>query len=81
MKKILYLTIADSVHDQRFMQTLAESGYDAYALRVRSGDWPNPASVQTISPMGFDFPLEKDSETKRDPGNYPTRPGANGPAS
>jgi glycosyltransferase involved in cell wall biosynthesis len=61
MKKILYLTIADSVHDQRFMQTLAESGYDAYALRVMSGDWPTPAGVQTISPMGFDFPLEKDA--------------------
>lgn len=61
MKKILYLTIADSVHDQRFMQTLAESGYDAYALRVRSGDWPTPAGVQAISPLGFDFPLGKDA--------------------
>lgn len=60
MKKILYLTIADSVHDQRFMQTLAESGYDAYALRVRSGDWPTPAGVQAINPLGFNFPLEND---------------------
>ena len=59
MKKILYLTIADSVHDQRFLKTLAESGYDAYALRVRSGDWPTPAGVQVISPLGFEFPLEK----------------------
>ena len=61
MKKILYLTIADSVHDQRFMQTLAESSYDAYALRVRSGDWPTPVGVQAISPLGFDFPLRKDA--------------------
>ena len=59
MKKILYLTVADSVHDQRFMQTLAESDYGAYALRVRSGDWPTPAGVQAISPLGFDFPLSE----------------------
>lgn len=59
MKKILYLTVADSVHDQRFMQTLAESGYETYALRVKSGDWPTPAGVQAISPLGFDFPLDE----------------------
>ncbi len=61
MKKILYLTVADSVHDQRFMQALAESGYEAYALRVRSGDWSTPAGVQALSPMGFDYPVEKDA--------------------
>ncbi len=60
MKKILYLTVADSVHDQRFMETLAKSGYDAFALRVRSGDWPTPAGVQAIGPMGMDFPLGRD---------------------
>lgn len=58
MKKILYLTLADSVHDQRFMQTLAESGYEAYTLRVRRGDWPSPSGVQAINPIGFEFPLK-----------------------
>ncbi|MEA4811371.1 MAG: glycosyltransferase family 4 protein [Anaerolineaceae bacterium] len=60
MKKILYITIADSVHDQRFMHMLVEGGFEGYALRVSSGDWPTPAGVNPLEPMGFKFPLMQD---------------------
>lgn len=46
--RILYLTRFDSVHDQRFMQTLAESGHQAYVWRLYSGDAPLPEGVTEI---------------------------------
>lgn len=61
MKKVLYLTVADSVHDRRFTQTLVECGYEVNLLRVMEGNWPVPAGVKLLAPLGFDYPLPKDA--------------------
>ena len=64
MKKILYITHADSVHDQRFMQTMLEAGYEVYALRALAGDWPSPAGVKDLPALKFEFPLDADKASK-----------------
>jgi len=46
--RILYFTRADSVHDQRFMAALAESGHEGFVLRLLPGDYPTPSGVKVV---------------------------------
>jgi hypothetical protein len=46
--RILYFTRADSVHDQRFMAALAESGHEGFVLRLVPGDYPTPSGVKVV---------------------------------
>jgi len=46
--RILYFTRADSVHDQRFLAALAESGHEGFVLRLHPGSFPTPGSVQVV---------------------------------
>ena len=46
--RILYFTRADSVHDQRFLAALAESGHEGFVLRLHPGNFPTPGSVQVV---------------------------------
>ena len=55
--RILYFTRADSVHDQRFMAALAESGHEAYVLRLYEGDYVTPEGVSQIPFKGIKGPL------------------------
>jgi len=56
--RILYLTRSDSVHDQRFMAALAESGHEGYVLRLYPGDFPTPAGIVDLKWMGFEQGLQ-----------------------
>lgn len=56
--RILYFTRSDSPHDQRFMSTLAQSGHDAFALRLQNGQFPTPRGVTALSWQGIDEPLK-----------------------
>lgn len=56
--RILYLTRSDSVHDQRFMQTLAESEHQAFAWRLYSGDAPLPEGITEIKWSGIENGLQ-----------------------
>lgn len=51
--RILYFTRSDSVHDQRFMQALADSRHEGYALRLYPGDYPTPEGVHEVSWNGL----------------------------
>ncbi|NLZ26206.1 MAG: glycosyltransferase, partial [Chloroflexi bacterium] len=55
--RILYFTRSDSVHDQRFMAALAESGHEAYVLRLYEGDYKTPEGVSAIAFKGIKGPL------------------------
>ena len=56
--RILYLTRSDSVHDQRFMRTLAESEHEAFVLRLLPGDYPTPEGVTTVDWAGLEGGLQ-----------------------
>ena len=56
--RILYLTRSDSVHDQRFMHTLAESSHEAFVLRLYPGEFPTPAGVTALEWVGFEGGLQ-----------------------
>lgn len=56
--RILYLTRSDSVHDQRFMQTLAESSHEAFVLRLFPGEFPTPPGVTALNWTGFEDGLQ-----------------------
>lgn len=55
--RVLYFTRADSVHDQRFMAALAESGHEAYVLRLYQGDYKTPQGVTPLDWKGIKGPL------------------------
>ncbi len=55
--RILYLTRADSVHDQRFLTALAESGHEGFVLRLRAGDYPTPSGIKTLEWSGSESQL------------------------
>lgn len=46
--RILYFTRADSVHDQRFLAALAESGHEGFALRLKPGEYPTPSGIKAL---------------------------------
>ncbi len=50
--RILYLTRADSVHDQRFLTALAESGHEGFVLRLHPGEYPTPSGIKTLEWSG-----------------------------
>ncbi|MGB4595939.1 MAG: glycosyltransferase family 4 protein [Anaerolineaceae bacterium] len=50
---ILYFTRSDSVHDQRFMQALIDSGHEGYVLRLYPGNYPTPQGVQSVDWSGL----------------------------
>lgn len=52
--RILFLTRSDSVHDQRFLQTLAESGHEGFVLRLYPGNYPTPDGVTALEWSGFE---------------------------
>lgn len=52
--KILYFTRSDSVHDQRFLTTLAKSGYEGYCLRLNRGEFPTPDGIKVLPWKGID---------------------------
>lgn len=56
--RILYLTRSDSVHDQRFMRTLAESKHEAFVLRLLPGDYPSPEGVTAVDWAGLEGGLQ-----------------------
>ena len=51
--RILYFTRSDSVHDQRFMQALADSSHEGYVLRLYPGEYHTPEGVQTVEWSGL----------------------------
>lgn len=55
--RILYFTRADSVHDQRFLAALAESGHEGFVLRLRPGSYPTPEGVRSLEWGGIQTPL------------------------
>lgn len=55
--RILYFTRSDSVHDQRFMNALLESGHTGYVLRLYRGDYPTPNGITPIHWRGIKGPL------------------------
>lgn len=55
--RILYLTRADSVHDQRFLAALAESGHEGFVLRLKPGDYPTPARIKSLAWSGSENQL------------------------
>ena len=46
--RILYFTRADSVHDQRFLTALTESGHEGFVLRLRQGNYPTPSGITAL---------------------------------
>lgn len=56
--RILYFTRADSVHDQRFLAALAESGHEGFVLRLKPGDYPTPSGVSIVEWEGFEEGLQ-----------------------
>ena len=50
--RILYFTRADSVHDQRFLAALAESGHEGFVLRLRPGEYPTPSGITPLKWSG-----------------------------
>ncbi len=52
--RILYFTRADSVHDQRFIAALAESGHEGFVLRLNRGEYHTPAGVPALDWAGTD---------------------------
>ena len=50
--RILYFTRADSVHDQRFLAALAESGHEGFVLRLRPGKYPTPSGITPLEWSG-----------------------------
>jgi len=55
--RILYFTRADSVHDQRFLAALAESGHEGFVLRLHPGEYPTPSGIQVVEWSGSKGPL------------------------
>ena len=55
--RILYFTRADSVHDQRFLAALAESGHEGFVLRLRAGDYPTPNGIKVAEWGGIEDQL------------------------
>ena len=55
--RILYFTRADSVHDQRFLAALAESGHEGFVLRLHPGEYPTPSGIQVVGWSGSEGPL------------------------
>lgn len=59
--RILYFTRADSVHDQRFLAALSESGHQGFVLRLNPGEHPTPEGVTALEWAGVEGLLaEKD---------------------
>ncbi len=56
--RILYLTRSDSVHDQRFLQTLAQSDHEGFAWRLNAGQYPTPEGVTSLEWSGLDGGLQ-----------------------
>ena len=56
--RILYLTRSDSVHDQRFLSALAESGHEGCVLRLYPGNYPTPTGVKALTWAGFEQGLQ-----------------------
>ncbi|HBO33782.1 MAG TPA: hypothetical protein DD636_03445 [Anaerolineaceae bacterium] len=56
--RILYLTRSDSVHDQRFMQTLAQSEHEGFAWRLNAGHYPTPEGVTALDWSGIEGGLQ-----------------------
>jgi len=56
--RILYLTRSDSVHDQRFLQTLVQSGHEGFVWRLNSGQYPTPEGVTAIEWSGVEGGLQ-----------------------
>ncbi len=56
--RILYLTRSDSVHDQRFLQTLAQSEHEGFAWRLNSGHYPSPDGVTVLDWSGVENGLQ-----------------------
>ncbi|MFZ3071405.1 MAG: glycosyltransferase, partial [Anaerolineaceae bacterium] len=52
--RLLYCTRSDSPHDQRFLDVLAKSGHEVYALRLRKGEYPAPKGVTNVPWEGID---------------------------
>lgn len=50
--RILYFTRADSVHDQRFLAALAESGHEGYVLRLNPGEYHTPSGITALEWSG-----------------------------
>ena len=50
--RILYFTRADSVHDQRFLTALAESGHEGFVLRLNRGEYPTPSGITALEWSG-----------------------------
>ena len=55
--RILYFTRTDSVHDQRFLTALAESGHEGFVLRLHPGEYPTPAGINVVELGGSQNPL------------------------
>ena len=55
--RILYFTRADSVHDQRFLAALAESGHEGFVLRLRPGEYSTPSGITALEWGGTKGPL------------------------
>ena len=56
--RILYLTRSDSVHDQRFLRTLAQSEHEAFVWRLYSGRYPTPNGVTALEWNGLEDGLQ-----------------------
>ena len=56
--RILYLTRSDSVHDQRFLQTLAQSDHEGFAWRLNAGQYPTPEGVTSLDWSGVEGGLQ-----------------------
>ena len=56
--RILYLTRSDSVHDQRFMQTLAQSEHEGFVWRLNAGQFPTPEGVTLLEWSGLQGGLQ-----------------------
>jgi len=56
--RILYLTRSDSVHDQRFMQTLAQSEHQGFIWRLYSGQYLTPEGVNALEWNGLEGGLQ-----------------------
>jgi glycosyltransferase involved in cell wall biosynthesis len=56
--RILYLTRSDSVHDQRFLQTLAQSEHEGFVWRLYSGHYPTPEGVTAFEWTGVENGLQ-----------------------
>ncbi len=57
--RILYFTRADSVHDQRFLTALAESGHEGFVLRLHPGEYPTPSGITALEWGGAEGQLSE----------------------